>query len=391
MRDNRMQNMMDNIKLSEQDKRRIVESCLERQHVQNRGFRYSRQIAAALAIGVLSVSSLTVYAAVNAYQAYMEKMSREEIAERYGEVQSGEKGADSFSRPLSEAERNSLKELTIAYQEGLCFPEESMKRYDGANGAGEAAAEEVVYDYENMMFYLPQRELTEEELLQIVDVWEKANYSLTAINGEQGVATENPLEAEEASRAYRQSLEETEEEWLRQASCKMIETITGKEFSDGAWDIVLYGAENKKYIAALKDGSNSFSIHFTEDSISEDWTVYSYEDWSETALQEATEYTEEELDSRIEGCAGDAVAKLEDCFGVDSQVVSCAYGYRKGLLSGEGQFLDIVLTTEAGDRYLMCYDIQAIQLKTMLTYDAGKYDDIKLLEGADVTGVIEIK
>lgn len=93
----------------------------------------------------------TVYAAVSLYQAYMDKMSEEEITERYEAVQIGTKDADSFSRQLSEEERTRLESLRLAYKAGERFPEKA---------------------------------LSDEQLLEIVDVWEKANYSLGVRNGE---------------------------------------------------------------------------------------------------------------------------------------------------------------------------------------------------------------
>lgn len=113
-----------------------------------------------------------LYAAVSAYQSYMEEMGTEEMQERVEMVREGEKQADTFSRALSRPERERLQELRKQYEEGTRFPSESMVMIDGTN-RGDVTPAMPYYDYKQMVFYIPETELTDEELLQIIDVWEK--------------------------------------------------------------------------------------------------------------------------------------------------------------------------------------------------------------------------
>lgn len=399
MRQNRIQNMMDNIELSELDKQRILNNCMKGRHVQNKVFRYSKQIAAALAVGIVCTSSLSVYAAVSAYQAYMEKMSSEEVQERYDNVQSSTKDADSFSRPLTETERDGLDQMREAYQQGLRFPEQSMVCFDGAAFDYEVNEEELSYDYTNCIFYVPERELTEEELLQIIDVWEKANYSLGIINEEQSelettVEEENDVEAaglaeaEKAWELYGQELSENDEEWMKQLVCKIVKDCSGNDVSDLKWEFVLYGLENPYYIA--KEETLQYSIRLNPDSTAEDWTVDHYSGWEDTVGEEdRSGYTEEELTEKLESCMVLAEKQLADTFGIEDKVVKREYGYNKNVLSGESVYVEMVLTTENGDRYRLDYAINTTTCIEMLDYEAGEFDDIDILDGFDVVGEIE--
>lgn len=400
MRDNRMQNLMDGISLSEQDKERIIENCLNQKHVNNKMLRYSKQIAAALVIGLISASSLSVYAAVSAYQAYMEKMSEEEMQERYDNVQSTKSEADKFSRPLTEAERTGLDQMRAVYQEGLRFPEESMECFDGAAADYEVNPDELRYDYTNGIFYIPEHELTEEELLQIIDVWEKANYSLGVINEElreseadDGVDTideeETGLEtAENAWELYGHELSESDEAWLKQLIYKIVMDLSGKDASELKWEVVLYGLENPKYIA--KEETHQYSIVINPDSTAEKWSVDRYFDGCEVVLDEGwSGYSEQELTDEIEDCAAKAVVQLADTFGIHSKVVKCEYGYNQDVLSGESVLVEIVLTTEEGNRYRLDYEINTSICKEMIDYEAGEFDDIDILDGFDVVGEIK--
>lgn len=385
MRENWIQNAMNTIELSEQDKERIMENCLNRRHVNNKVLRYSKQIAAVMAVGIVSASSLTVYAAVSAYQAYMEQMSEEEVQERFDNVQNTKSESDKFSRPLVDSEREALDHMRTEYQEGLRFPEQSMVCFDGATSDYEKKEDELAYDYINGIFYIPERELTEDELLQIIDVWEKANYSLEVINEE---LTDINL-AEKAWELYGQELSESDEAWLKQAIYKIVKDISGEDASDLEWEVALYGSENPKYIA--KEECNQYSIMLNPDSTAEHWSVDHYCNWSDVVLEEDWNgYTEEELTGEIEKCAATAVTQLADTFGIDSKVVKCQYGYNQNVLSGESTHVEIVLTTETEDRYRLDYAINTATCKEMICYEDGKYDDIDILNGFDVVGEIEM-
>lgn len=237
--------------------------------------------------------------------------------------------------------------------------------------------------------------------MQIIDVWEKANYSLGVINAESGKLETNDSAgaidekaadinaAEDAWELYGQELSESDEAWLKQAIYKIVKDLSGDDASDLEWEVALYGLENPKYIA--KEESNQYSIMLNSDSTAENWSVDHYCNWEDVVMEEGWNgYTEEELTGEIEKCAATAVTQLADTFGIDSKVAKCEYGYNQNVLSGESVHVEIVLTTEVGDRYRLDYAINIATCKEMLGYEAGKYDDIDILNGFDVIGEITI-
>ena len=402
MNQNQFQNIMNQINLSQQDKEKILDNCRNRKHVNNKLFVYSGQIAAALGIALLSATSLTAYAAVSAYQAYMEQMSTEEIQTRYDNLHEGTRQGDRFSRTLSAKERERLNRLRDAYQQGLRFPEESMYCFDG-NTAGKPSDAAISYDYINMIFYLPEGELTDEELLQVIDVWEKGNYSLSVMNGNartDGGKSDADLSHEEliaAAKAemekHTQAVSQTDEEMLRQAAAATVSAISGQDLSHMTWSITLYGDINPEYRITIEDETRKYYLFYPKESTLENLTVYSYRAVNKAtdAEQEDTTlgYTEAQIQEMLPLLAEDARTALSQAFGIYARVTKCEYGYSKELLTGKTSGMMIALTTETGDRYRFTYSLKDSLLREMLTYEAGKYDDIDFVSVHDVYGSIE--
>lgn len=388
MKENQLRNMLDNIELSEQDKQRILKSCLAGKRVSNKVLRYSKQLAAALLVGIVCTGSLTVYAAVSAYQAYMEKMSRQEVQERFDNVQSSVREADSFSRPLSEQERTVLERMQVAYQEGVRFPEQSMKCFDGRTNDYKPKKDILSYDHVNGIFYLPERELTEEDCLQIIDVWEKAEYSLVTIHDER---SEDEITLEEAVEIMEQNKHEITEslaDGLEGVSDRIVEDITGKYMEDTKWEVVLYGENNQQYIATLETAEGTYSIFYLPDSTPMDWVVKRYAYHSETAEElSEIDYTEKQITEKAICCGEKAVWQLKNCFGIKEKIEKCEYGYNREAQGGD--WLYILITVANEDRYEMRYRMETEQLTELITYKAELFEEFELLEAYEISGVLE--
>lgn len=401
---------MNQIQLSEQDKERILKNCNKERHVDNKLFLYSGQIAAALCIALLSATSITAYAAVNAYQAYMEQMSTEEVQERYDNLQEGNKGGDSFSRKLTEAERERMKQLREEYWQGLRLPTTSMYCFDGTT-ADKPADITISYDYVNMIFYIPETELSDEELLQIIDVWEKGNYSLKTINNaDSGADQSNPLqdggeltdeekeniiaEAQEEMAKHTHAVPQTDEEIIKQSAFATVSAITGKELSSATLTVTLYGDHNPQYrVTCDKDGRRQ-NIFYTPDSTPDHLVVRRYADYDMTdnaPTYAITDVTETMIQDNLTTWAQNMKKILSDSFGVSEPVVKCEYFYQQNLFSGESNCVQFCLTTSTGDRYLLTYNVREQILRELQTYEIGKYDEIDLTSGHDVYGVIELQ
>lgn len=130
--------------------------------------------AAALAIVVIGAAMVPVRAFVNSMiKERMEEMPQEEKDTYVETVKEQKVEADGFTREYTENERARYQELAGKYQEGT-FPDKAVAQVDSEE---EAAGYEFCFLKPTSTFCLPERELTDEELLQIIDFMVKREYS----------------------------------------------------------------------------------------------------------------------------------------------------------------------------------------------------------------------
>lgn len=367
--------VFDKIELSTEVQDSILERCIEKRHVKNFRIRYAGQIAAAIVVAFLVFGSGTVYAAVSLYQAHMEKMSEKEITERYEAVQNGTRDADSFSRKLSEDERERLDKLQLAYKAGECFPETELVLVDSADKVRDG--DSVYYDFVNCIFYLPERTLTDEQLLQIVDVWEKANYSLAVKNNEadreEKDEADDVQKLKEEMKKHQQEVVMTDEQRILNFVEEMLNTelFCGDkgDFSidDYECQVSLYGKTSKRYWVVLENEEEKYSIFFTPDSTPEYPVVDSIHFFAEKNGEETTR--REEADREVMcAAAGKLPEYLEKYVGMDTSIV------RKEIYGGHY----LVLTDESGNRYRIELKTSDGTIGELLTYEAGQYNEVDL-------------
>lgn len=131
-----------------------------------------------LVAALVLLLSISVTAAVNYVMQRMAEMEEEKVQQYYEDLQNSQAGADSYSRKMTEKEQERYEELKNAYQSEGLFPDGEIKKinkgseYDGAG---------VAFLGTHSMFFLPENEMTDEELLQIIDFIIKRDYSLQEI------------------------------------------------------------------------------------------------------------------------------------------------------------------------------------------------------------------
>lgn len=155
---------------------KLIQACMKRKHVKNKVFFYPKLAAAILSIVILGTSGLGVYATVNYVKQRMENMPEQEI-EQFETINNSasEINADTYSREYSPEETKRSGELSVQYHKGT-FPQGSIKQVQTDDGS---ITDELYYVIETSTFMLPDRELTDEELLQLIDFIYKRDYSLT--------------------------------------------------------------------------------------------------------------------------------------------------------------------------------------------------------------------
>lgn len=166
------------------------------QTVRHYGFRRIVIPAAAC----LLLASVTVTAS-GLYRARMESMNHEKLETYFSGLQEADVAADSYSRPLTDGEKNRLEELRQVYLEEGYFPKKELALLDSP----EKYKKGVAFYAARSTFFLPEEEMTDEELLELIDFREKRDYSLAKITEEietgdyEYVKTEDSTISDDAS------------------------------------------------------------------------------------------------------------------------------------------------------------------------------------------------
>lgn len=166
------------------------------QTVRHYGFRRIVIPAAAC----LLLASVTVTAS-GLYRARMESMNHEKLETYFSGLQEADVAADSYSRPLTDGEKNRLEELRQVYLEEGYFPKKELALLDSP----EKYKKGVAFYAARSIFFLPEEEMTDEELLELIDFREKRDYSLAKITEEietgdyEYVKTEDSTISDDAS------------------------------------------------------------------------------------------------------------------------------------------------------------------------------------------------
>lgn len=166
--------VVNGLEMSDDMQKTLIQNCRKKKHAGDALFRYSKIIAFALGVVIFGVFGITGYACVNFVQQRMESMPAEEVEERNNEIQSSDVKADTYSREFSDTEKERYKELLLSYQNGV-FPEGEIERVEVLEAA---TKDKIYYVISSGTFLLPDRELTDEEMLEYIDYLHKTNYSL---------------------------------------------------------------------------------------------------------------------------------------------------------------------------------------------------------------------
>ena len=150
-----------------------IDHCMERR--QKMKGKIPKAAVAALVLVVLLGGTIGVYAAKNYFVERMGKLSQEEKEEYVSEVLHSKANADVYSRSFSEKEKSRIQELEQQYLNKGLFPEQSLIRISSEE---EIDPEQICFWAESSTFYFPERDLTDEELLEFIDFYYTRDYSL---------------------------------------------------------------------------------------------------------------------------------------------------------------------------------------------------------------------
>ena len=236
-------------KMAEQEQMAVSEDLDARvddilQHLEKNGrgsrHHYSFRRAAILAAACLVLASATVTAS-GMYQARMESMNHEKLEEYFAQLQDANASADSYSRPMTESETARLEELRQAYLEQGYFPKKELTLIDSP----EKYKKGVAFYAERSTFFLPEKELTDEQLLELIDFKEKREYSLAKISEEIAEGSYEYVKTEPEKDAAQQG---------RVAQQGTSGTVLGADTATQEWQIAYEGDVSIRCAAVAENG-----------------------------------------------------------------------------------------------------------------------------------------
>ncbi len=163
-----------------------------------------QRVAATIAVCLLSISSCVV-AANYMVSERLQNMSVDEVAGYRLNEQNTTANADSFSRTLTKTEEQRLAQLQEAYTMEGEFPVSQLQTVVGLD---DIEIDRMCYVITDSLFYFPERELKDEELLQYIDFCTKRDYSIAKTWQESTEAqAEQSLSVQDASQAVNKSID----------------------------------------------------------------------------------------------------------------------------------------------------------------------------------------
>lgn len=170
-----------------------------------RKYRMNWKKAVVLAAALTAMLSITVTAAVSALQQRMEAMNEKEMENYFIQIYQNMVGVDNYNRPYQESEKVRMEELKKSYEEAGLFPKgmlTMLSEPEAYKGKG------VAFYGKTATFFFPEKEMSDEELLQIIDFMYKRDYSLQAMNEKlEAGEIESPTEA--VNKEWEKKIEET--------------------------------------------------------------------------------------------------------------------------------------------------------------------------------------
>lgn len=141
--------------------------------------RFPWKKAIILAAALAATLSVTAMAAVNYVRQRMEAMDEAERTSHF-QASLNTAPADFYSRELTAMEKKKMEELKEKYDNEGVFPEGALKRIEAAS---EYDGNGVAFLASRGTFFLPEKVLSDEEILQIIDFREKREFSIHEAEG----------------------------------------------------------------------------------------------------------------------------------------------------------------------------------------------------------------
>lgn len=237
--------VMDQVHISEEMQEEIIMNIQNRMKNRRHKTRNWKKtaVAAAAFILIAGAVSVPVQALVSDFvKARMESIPTEEVQEINNMLRERPVEADGFSREYTDEEKERNTALWQAYEEGT-FPENVIAQVDNAEDAPEGT---LCYIRSTGVFNLPEQEMTDEEMLEIIDFQHQMAYAVEQSPAAQEARAEMETEKNQLIEAVQAaggiSAEEAIEIATKQMESDLGERAEGKEilrYQDGSVAVFL--------------------------------------------------------------------------------------------------------------------------------------------------------
>ena len=327
MRNDINEDLLCNIEISESMKDEIYLNCKKNKRTADFTFRYSGVLSVVIVAAVFSLLSIGAAAAYINVRQRLETMPDEEYENYEYEVENDVFAAmdEGYSRSLRDSEILRMVELERDYYDNNMFPDEPLPHLETK---AELEENMLAYVAEDNLLYLPEADMTDEQLLQFIDHDAKKWY----VN-EQALIDEG-VDVSEYSAMTHESTPiaagSTEEKIKTQAD-KYLKDFYGADASDSRWEIFLehedgdeeFGTPDFYLLDYSMEGTGMGNGH--QVWIADDFTPLLINVTGCVFDLEAEKYPVEEVEARKDEIAAAAIANLDDLLKLGMPVGYKAY------------------------------------------------------------------
>ena len=227
----------------------------DRQHV-----IYRKAVVVCMLLLVVSVLAKPAAAAVNYVAKRMQQVpetKQEKLYEEQQEAQGDE--AICYSRALSEKEQQRYNQLFAEYEENGRMPEGELFTEETYSGQKDYP----VYTTKDRRLWLPERELTDEEMLQIIDYYHVVDHSLQNVNQKKQESVEETTTEVTGS----------DKEMVQQKAVDLLETTFGVDAGSFTIEVASDrqgGEEEEVYVVDFLQGDKlMYEIYFQKQDLTQ--------------------------------------------------------------------------------------------------------------------------
>ena len=219
-----------NINISDEMKESLIKDVKKGKRTADLRFRYSTALMALGIVGVLGFGGIGASAAYLSYKERVQSMSVEEKQDYKEELEADTYNtmSEGMTRSLTSEEWDRYLVLEDEYYKNGRFPAESFKYVEKQSDVSDS---EIAFVEEINKIHIPEGELTDEQILQLIDHEAKYIYTM-----EQNASEEGYLETtEENASDTKIEVSEASEQELKQKAIDLIKDYYNDDIDD-SWN-----------------------------------------------------------------------------------------------------------------------------------------------------------